>query len=105
MGFTDSQLFLDPLSDKLFNKMKEIAKRNTECYREIFKVYPDDIYKKFIDVEKIFIKDEELKENYERLNKDIQGNIVEFPLEFLKEENLNRSYFCKEQLVPIKTFI
>lgn len=85
--------------------MKRRAKLNTECYREIFKVYPDDTYKKFSDIDKNLIKEEEIKEKYAELSKNIQGNIVEFPLEFLKEENLNRSYFCKEQLVPIKTFI
>jgi hypothetical protein len=105
--------------------MKENARKNTECYWKIFKVYPDDNYKKFSDIEKVFnnskknktnsnnVKnihtgtdvDQELRENYERFSKDIRGNIVEFPLEFLKEENLNLSYFCREQLVPIKTFI
>jgi len=101
----DHTLFDDPLSDKLFYKMKEIAKKNTECYREIFRVYPDDQYKNFTDI----LKDErtikELKEIYLKKRGEIIGNIVEFPMDFLKEENLNRSYFCKEILVPIKNFL
>jgi hypothetical protein len=101
----DNGLFYDPLSDKLFNKIKEIARRNTECYREIFRVYPDDTYKKFIDIVKDERSNEEIKEIYLKRKGEIIGNIVEFPLEFLKEENLNRSYFCKEILVPIKNFL
>ena len=101
----DYGLFYDPLSDKLFNKMKEISRRNTECYREIFRVYPDDTYRKFIDIVKDDRTDEEIKEIYLKRKGEIMGNIVEFPLDFLKEENLNRSYFCKEILVPIKNFL
>jgi hypothetical protein len=85
--------------------MKETARKNTECYREIFKVYPDDTYKKFIDIEKGEKSLNELREIYFKKRGEIIGNIVEFPLDFLKEENLNRSYFCKEILVPIKNFL
>ena len=55
MGYDEnSEIFSDPLSDKLYKLMKENAKKNTECYREIFKVYPDDTYKRFIDIQKNF---------------------------------------------------
>lgn len=101
----ENGLFYDPLSDKLFNKMKETAKKNTECYRDIFRVYPDDTYKKFIDITKDDRTEEEIKEIYMKKKGEIIGNIVEFPLDFLKEENLNRSYFCKEIFVPIKNFL
>lgn len=85
--------------------MRETARKNTECYREIFKVYPDDKYKRFVDIEKNERTLEELRNIYLKLKGDIVGNIVEFPLDFLKEENLNRSYFCKEIFVPIKNFL
>ncbi len=101
----DNSLFNDPLSDKLYNKMKEIAKRNTECYREIFKVYPDDTYKKFINIIKDERSIEEIRSIYLKRKGEIVGNIVEFSLDFLREENLNRSYFCREILVPIKNFL
>lgn len=101
----DTSFFNDPLSDKLYTKMKQTASRNTECYREIFKVYPDDTYKKFSDIEKNDRTLDELREIYLKRKGEIIGNIVEYPLDFLKEENLNRSYFCKEILVPIKNFL
>lgn len=105
MGRISDDLFIDPLSDRLFSKMKETAKKNTECYREIFKIYPDDTYKKFSDIERLNNNDEKIKELYMKKKGEIRGNIVEFPLDFLKEENLNRSYFCKEIIVPIKNFL
>ncbi len=46
-----------------------------------------------------------LKENYKLYSGKIVGNIVDFPLDFLKDECLSRSYFCKEKLVPIKNFL
>jgi len=101
----DYGLFNDPLSDKLLYKMKEIARKNTECYREIFRIYPDDSYRKFSDITKDERSNQEIKAIYLKKKGEIIGNIVEFPLDFLREENLNRSYFCKEILVPIKNFL
>jgi phospholipase D1/2 len=102
-------ILLDPLDDKLFKMMKQIAKSNSFYYREIFNCYPDDKFAKFSDI--IFYKqyDEEqekfLRQKYESNKNKIIGNIVDFPLNFLKEETLQRSYFCKEILVPIKNFL
>jgi phospholipase D1/2 len=101
-------ILVDPLDDKLFILMKQSAKSNTLYYREIFNCYPDNNFLKFADI--LISKSqppstEELKEKYDLHKDKIVGNIVEFPLEFLKEENLNRSLFCKEILVPIKNFI
>jgi phospholipase D1/2 len=81
--------------------MKQYANNNTKLYREIFNCYPDDKVKKFEDlvIEKVEIN------KYLNLHKNFKGNIVEFPLNFLKDEQLNRTYFCREIFVPIKNFL
>ena len=43
-------------------------------------------------------------QNYLRMKDSILGHIVEFPLLFLKEEELGRIYFTKENLVPEYNF-
>jgi phospholipase D1/2 len=100
------EIFIDPLDDRLFKMMKGIARSNSLIYREIFNVYPDDHFVKFTDLQNLEVQDEEeLKVKYEKNKGKIIGHLVDFPLYFLKEENLNRSYFSKEIIVPIKNFV
>jgi phospholipase D1/2 len=99
------EMLLDPLDDRLFQLMKQIAKSNTLLYREIFNVYPDDKFEKFSDIPTKSDDVNQLVEKYQANKDKIIGNIVEFPLNFLKEENLNRSYFSREIIVPIKNFL
>lgn len=94
---------LDPLGDKLIKIMKEIANSNTIHYRQIFNCYPDDNFKNFSDLDNF--RDPPTKEKYNNYKDNIFGNLVEFPLNFLKQEYLNRNYFCKEILVPLKNFL
>lgn len=111
LGFNSSdipEILIDPLDDKLYKMMRQLAKSNSLYFREIFNCYPDDKFVKLSDT--IFVSGDEsdienLKEKYHHNKNKIIGNIVEFPLEFLKEENLKRTYFCKEILVPIKNFL
>ena len=39
------------------------------------------------------------------LSDEIIGHIVEFPLGFLQNQILERSFFSSEMLVPIKNFV
>ena len=107
------EILLDPLDDKLFKFMKDLANSNTIIYRDIFNCYPDDKLQKFSDLVKLSnlnnytddLKKSLLTEKYLNFKNKIVGNLVEFPLNFLKQEYLNRTYFCKEILVPIKNFL
>ena len=92
------------MSDELFEMMKNYARSNTLIYREIFNCYPDDNILKFENINENNSQ-VDIKEKYEKLKNDIRGYIVELPLNFLKEEKLDRTYFCKEILVPIKNFL
>jgi phospholipase D1/2 len=92
----------DPLNQQTLNKMDLIAKRNTEIYREVFRCYPDDEISSIGEYEK-FCK-EAKPEKYEELMGEIVGHAVQFPLKFLKDENLQFRLKNKEYYVPNHNF-
>ena len=105
----NSEILNDPLSDDLWNLVKTRAKNNTIIYREIFDCFPDNKFTTFLELKnRKIIKtkedEEKLKEVYESKIKGIVGHIVEYPTQFLKNENLNIDFFSKENLVPEKNF-
>lgn len=87
--------------------MKQISKSNTMYFGMIFNCYPNDKFVKFNDLlkDKEDYEDEFLISRYANNKNKIIGSLVDFPLNFLREEQLNRTYFCKEILVPIKNFL
>ena len=103
----DDNILFDPLSDELWEKLNNTAKKNTEIYRELWNCYPDDNMKKFTDLKKVkkineFNEKEmnELKNLYNIEKVNIKGHIVEFPLHFLEGEVLGIKFFSKENIVP-----
>ena len=95
----------DPVSDQLFSLIKERARKNTEIYHEIFACYPHDSfvsYQSLKDAQKNK-KSENLLNKYNKLQEEIVGHIVEFPLFFLKNENLQTT-FSWEWLLPEENF-
>ena len=106
----NDEILIDPLSDELHKFMIQRAQDNTLKYREIFRCYPDDTCKNFKTLRSKFHypkneeEEKELKANYEKYKNDIKGHIVEFPLQFLKEEDLGISFFAVENLVPERNF-
>ena len=104
-----NEILNDPISDDLWNLIKTRAKNNTNIYREIFDCFPDNKFTTFLELKnRKIIKtkedEEKLKEVYESKIKGIAGHIVEYPTQFLKNENLNIDFFSKENLVPEKNF-
>jgi phospholipase D1/2 len=103
------ELLNDPLTDEVWEFIKKRAKNNTDIYYDLFRCYPDDKYRFFKDIPKEEkmnkIKEQFLKEKYESVKDNIKGHIVEFPLDFLANEILERSFFSAEMLVPIKNFV
>ena len=95
----------DPLSDKFYSFLVGRAKDNTTIYHNIFGCYPDDQYTNFTLLKKAKeTKEKEepqiLLNNYMRLKDKIKGHIVEFPLLFLKEEELGTPFFCIANFLP-----
>ena len=103
------ELLNDPLTDEIWEFIKKRAKNNTDIYYDLFRCYPDDKYRFFKDIPKEEktnkIKEQFLKQKYDSVRDNIKGHIVEFPLEFLANEILERSFFSAEMLVPIKNFV
>ena len=99
----------DPVSNSLFNFMKKRANTNTLVYRNIFGCYPDDTYTSFEKLKYAQTKKQQEEPriflNYYNNAKDqIKGHIVEYPLLFLKDEELGKIFFSVENLVPEYNF-
>ena len=105
----DEPILDDPVSNKLFYFITGRARDNTRIYHNLFGCYPDDTYTD-IEILKNAKKVKE-KENpqvflkkYMDLKNEIKGHIVEYPLLFLKNEELGKSFFSVENLVPEYNF-
>jgi hypothetical protein len=112
----EDQLVLDPLSDSFYLDIwKTAAMANTEIYRDTFRCVPDDNVLTFEDHRK-FIPDSKIvpighiadpanmtgQAVQVRLEK-IQGHLVMFPKDYLKNENMIGSYI-KETVTPMVIF-
>ena len=97
----------DPVSDQLYSLFQERARKNTEIYHEIFACYPHDSFNSFQSLKDAQNnkKSEDLLNKYNMLKEKIVGHVVEFPLYFLKDENLKTHIFSREFLLPEINFI
>jgi phospholipase D1/2 len=102
-GIEDEEYLRDPLSPE-FNQIWKIrAKENTEFYRHVFRAYPDD---EILSIRDIANFEAQAKlEDYDLLASDIKGNLVEFPLHFLENENLYLTIANKEFYLPEVSFV
>ncbi|KAI9309557.1 hypothetical protein BJ944DRAFT_154121 [Cunninghamella echinulata] len=106
------KLALDPLSDHFCNKIwRQTAKTNTLVYRDLFRCVPDDTvhtfdqHKRFLsDVPHGHIADPTLSEQdiVKKLS-NVRGHLVEFPMDYLKDENMLGSYL-RETVTPMIIF-
>jgi phosphatidylserine/phosphatidylglycerophosphate/cardiolipin synthase-like enzyme len=102
-GIEDEEYLRDPLSTE-FNQIWKIrAKENTEFYRHVFRAYPDDEIQSIRD--KQDFETQAKVEDYDLLAEDIKGHLVEFPLNFLRNEDLRISIFNKEYYIPEENFV
>lgn len=93
----------DPLSDVFSNIWTQLASNNTAWYRRVFRCYPDNSIRSFKQLSKFEAEAE--PESYQLLKDNVNGILVEFPLNFLEDENLQISVFSKEFLLPDDSFI
>jgi len=94
----DIGLCQDPLNDELQKAIKENSRKNTEIYRDVFRVYPDDNVTKFEQLD-AFLKGSNLS-YYEMLAPKIKGFSVEYPLKWLREEDFEKT----KSILPMKTY-
>ena len=106
----DDKLLDDPLNLNLWTDIRSKANVNSAIYSNIFDCFPDNKFNNFAKLkERKIIKSKEdkqkIKEDYEKKIIGILGHIVEYPIEFLKDEELDIDFFSKENLVPEKNFV
>ncbi|CAF1153090.1 unnamed protein product [Adineta ricciae] len=93
----------DPISDEFYNYFRDVAKKNTLIFEEVFATLPSDRVRRFDQVgqytEAPKLKETDPIQAQEKL-KGVQGLVVEYPLYFLDDENYLPSLRTREGLVP-----
>jgi phospholipase D1/2 len=96
----------DPLDEafvEVWDKVAEVRRmqRNTQAYRAVFNCYPDDKFRRISDL----VKAQTSLDDYATNVDSIKGFLVDFPLEFLADEDLKITIFSKEYYIPDITFV
>lgn len=114
LPFADPQveLLLDPTADAFYHDvLRKQASRNTQIFRELFHCLPDDCvdsweeYRRFTETPRVHVVDEQLGINSLEMLNAIKGNIVLFPTQFLRKEDLTASLLTFESLLPVEVYL
>ncbi|CAF1549028.1 unnamed protein product [Rotaria magnacalcarata] len=93
----------DPVSDEFYHYFRDVARKNTLIYEEVFATLPTDRVKGFDQVDSYTqapkMKDTDPLQAQQKL-KGIQGLVVAYPLYFLDNEDYLPSLRTPEGLVP-----
>uniref|UniRef100_A0A915LU94 Phospholipase n=1 Tax=Meloidogyne javanica TaxID=6303 RepID=A0A915LU94_MELJA len=98
----------DPISNTFYEDIWcRIAESNTRIYEEVFKVFPTNLVETFDELlawrAENKLADDDQDAAKERLSK-LVGFLVEFPVNFLRKENLSPTFASKEGLVSSSIF-
>ncbi|KAK3885465.1 hypothetical protein Pcinc_010323 [Petrolisthes cinctipes] len=98
----------DPVVDSFFTDVWcRIAQRNTEIYEEVFSCYPCNSATTFEAVDELrrtaTLAEVSPMDAMVKLQ-EVQGHLVKFPLDFLKNETLRPGVGNKEYLLPMETW-
>jgi len=98
----------DPVIDSFYHNIwREVANENTRIFEETFRCYPTNLVETFQELVvwrgEIPLSQSDQNQAKENLKKLI-GNLVNFPMDFLKQENLSPTITSKEGLVPSAVF-
>eukprot|EP01126_Amoeba_proteus_P060286 TRINITY_DN7956_c0_g1_i1.p1 TRINITY_DN7956_c0_g1~~TRINITY_DN7956_c0_g1_i1.p1 ORF type:complete len:214 (-),score=33.24 TRINITY_DN7956_c0_g1_i1:251-892(-) len=97
LGVTcDDKNLIDPVGPEC-RKLFQVADVNTEVYLQVFGYIPNNIWK-FKEISKTMESHVDT-ENYKIQMTRIRGFLVHYPVDFLKDESLNRSPFSPEILL------
>ncbi|CAF3487840.1 unnamed protein product [Rotaria socialis] len=93
----------DPVSDEFYHYFRDVARKNTLIYEEVFATLPTDRVKEFSQVDSYTqapkMQDTDPLQAQQKL-KGIQGLVVAYPLYFLDNEDYLPSLRTPEGLVP-----
>ncbi|XP_047676519.1 phospholipase D1-like isoform X2 [Tachysurus fulvidraco] len=103
-AFTDPSINVtDPISDRFYKEVWiTTASRNASIYEKVFRCLPSGLVRNLQELVSFQTKpglDKDPAKAQEMLKK-IRGFLVQFPLDFLSEENLMPSVGTKEAMVP-----
>uniref|UniRef100_A0A3Q2ZEV3 Phospholipase n=1 Tax=Hippocampus comes TaxID=109280 RepID=A0A3Q2ZEV3_HIPCM len=104
-GHSDAAIDLsDPISDRFYKEVwMTTAGRNATIYEKVFRCLPSSLVRNMSELEQYQSKpglaQTDLARAQEELRK-IRGFLVQFPLDFLSEQNLMPSVGTKEAMVP-----
>ncbi|XP_034718700.1 phospholipase D1-like [Etheostoma cragini] len=98
----------DPVSDQFYKEVwMATSARNASIYQKVFRVLPSSDVRNILELEGYLAKPgldrEDPAKAHEELKK-IRGFVVQFPLQFLCEQNLLPPIGSKEAMVPMETW-
>lgn len=108
------QILKDPLDPKVYHDlMRQQAARNTQIYRELFHCVPDDSVETWQEYGLFVNKPDTSKIDQDTWNgfdvmanlKLVKGNLVFYPLNFLKKEELSAHILSAEYLLPSEIYL
>uniref|UniRef100_A0AAY4ATG5 Phospholipase n=1 Tax=Denticeps clupeoides TaxID=299321 RepID=A0AAY4ATG5_9TELE len=104
-AFTDPSIEVtDPVSDRFYKEVwMATSARNATIYEKVFQCLPSSLVRnmqELVNFKSNTGLDKEDPARAKELLKKIRGFLVQFPLEFLSEENLMPSVGTKEAMVP-----
>ncbi|XP_067107933.1 phospholipase D1 [Osmerus mordax] len=96
----------DPISDHFYKEVwMTTCGRNATIYQKVFRCLPSSDVRNLLELEGYLTKPVMAKEDPARAHeelKKIRGFLVQFPLDFLSEENLLPPIGSKEAMVPME---
>ncbi|KAM3593265.1 uncharacterized protein V6R79_008759 [Siganus canaliculatus] len=98
----------DPVSDTFYKEVwMATSARNATIYQKVFRCLPSSDVRNILELEgylaKPGLEKEDLARAHEELKK-IRGFLVQFPLQFLSEQNLLPPIGSKEAMVPMEVW-
>ncbi|KAL6070882.1 Phospholipase [Balamuthia mandrillaris] len=112
------EMIADPVADDVyFGQWLHVSQKNTETYLMMFRSLPDEIYtlsgleerkqleaqcRKEITVESL---EEWDLQTLAKLKDNVKGFLVQFPLHFLKDEQMSPTILNKEFMIPRNVFL
>ncbi|XP_046873315.1 phospholipase D1a [Hypomesus transpacificus] len=104
-GHTDSSIDVsDPISERFYKDVwMTTAARNATIYEKVFRCLPTSLVRNMAELEQYQSKPGLAQSDPARAQEElrrIRGFLVQFPLDFLSEENLMPSVGTKEAMVP-----
>ncbi|CAG9328777.1 unnamed protein product [Blepharisma stoltei] len=103
LGIDDEAIIEDPLSEAFDELMWSTASSNTALYKHIFRCYPDNEILRISDI--VGFESQAQMNDYVVLRENFKGFIVDFPMDFLRDEDLRISIFHKEYYIPDVNFV